>query len=156
MFIPLSEDVVIIIRTGKCNIACFVVKLIKTICNSLVLCLPTKMWTKKDLTGKFLSSALKIRTYLTTCEQICIPSHLCLNFVQNNSPIHFVFDHVFNSSRLTLSINMIVNIIKVYNSVEIKVYKIHIPYTLWSDYKDNYSEKVQTPNKLFCINSEFT
>ena len=49
VFIPLSEDDVIIIPTGKCNIACFVVKLIKTICNSLVLCLSTKMWTKKTL-----------------------------------------------------------------------------------------------------------
>ena len=47
VFIPLSEDDVKIIPTGKCNIACFVVKLLKTICNSLVLCLPTKMWTKK-------------------------------------------------------------------------------------------------------------
>ena len=33
VFIPLSEDNVIIIPTGKCNIACFVVKLIKTIRN---------------------------------------------------------------------------------------------------------------------------
>ena len=33
----------------KCNIACFVVTLTKTICNSLVLCLPTKMWAKKAL-----------------------------------------------------------------------------------------------------------
>ena len=52
MFIPLSEDVVdnkLIISTGKCNIACFVVKLTKTICNSLVLFLPTKMGTKKIL-----------------------------------------------------------------------------------------------------------
>ena len=49
VFIPLSEDDAIIIPTGKCNIACFVVKLIKTIYNSLVLCLPTKMWTKKTL-----------------------------------------------------------------------------------------------------------
>ena len=47
VFIPLSEDDVIIMPTGKCDIACFVVKLIKTICNLLVLCLPTKMWTKK-------------------------------------------------------------------------------------------------------------
>ena len=32
-----------------CNIVCFVVKLTKTISNSLVLCLPTKMRTKKTL-----------------------------------------------------------------------------------------------------------
>ena len=41
------KTLLMIIPTGKCNIACFVVKLIKTVCNSLVLCLPTKMGTKK-------------------------------------------------------------------------------------------------------------
>ena len=43
------KTLLIIMPTGKCNIACFVVKLTKTICNSLVLCLPTKMRTKKTL-----------------------------------------------------------------------------------------------------------
>ena len=57
---PLSEDDVIIIPTGKCNIACFVVKLIKTICNSLVLCLPTKMWTKKNTRqARFSQAAIR-------------------------------------------------------------------------------------------------
>ena len=59
VFIPLSEDDVIIIPTGKCNIACFVVKLIKTICNSLVLCLPTKMWTKKNTRQASFSQAVR-------------------------------------------------------------------------------------------------
>ena len=91
--------------TGMCNIACFVVKLIKTICNSLVLCLSTKMGTKKTLDRQVSLKqpvGQKIRTCLTTCEQIYIPKHLCLNFVQNNSPMHFVFDHVFNSLRLNV------------------------------------------------------
>ena len=50
------KTLLIKIPTGKCNIACFVIKLTKTICNSLVLCLPTKMGTKKSWTGKFISS----------------------------------------------------------------------------------------------------
>ena len=61
-----------------------------------------------------------------------------------NSPMYFVFDHVFNSSLLTLSINMLVNILKytiLYRDLSLK--NSYSLYTLVRDCKDNYTEKVQ-------------
>ena len=59
VFIPLSEDDVIIIPTGKCNISCFVVKLIKTICNSLVLCLYQRKCGQKNTRQASFSQAAR-------------------------------------------------------------------------------------------------
>ena len=84
------------------------------------------MWTKNTGQASFSQAARKFELAWRHVSKFTFQTI----YIWNNSPIHFVFDHVFNSSHLTLSINMLVNILKYTIHIEIQVYKIHIPYTL--------------------------